>query len=224
MYMKLIQELSRLILLGIYTIFVIGIAFQVKAQDKLLYKHKIQTNFSLLNTSHYVKPALLTTFDEPFVIERQTSRISKNLELSYYRAINISNELKFSIGFTQYRFSESGLASTGGATFSPYEYIVELEYFNMALGHRYFILQRKINPYIENSIFLEHYRHHRNTLNKKSIAAMFKGGILIRLTEKADLDFHCLFKSAITRYNRHSSDTGYFPFGFGCGSGLSFKF
>lgn len=224
MFIMLLKELYRLIFLFIYTIFVIGIPFQVKAQDRLLYKHKLQTNFSLLNTSHYIKPVELTTFDEPFVIETQTSRISKNLELNYYRAISMSDELKFSFGFTQYRFSEGGLASTGGTIFSPYEYIVELEYFNLALGHRHFILQRGVSPYIENSILLEHYRHQRNTLNKKSFAAMFKGGILIRLTEKADLDFHCLFKSAITRYNRNLSDTGYFPFGFGCGSGLSFKF
>ena len=216
------KEMKKVLVL---LIIILSVNYQIDAQEKPKDKGSIQLNYGLSQTLHYRQPVgILACFEGCFPSE-QKARVARSMELGYYYKLNNRHELKMGTGFSEYKFWESGLASDGGNTFNPYEWIVNLYYLDMSLGYRYTLSSHhKINTFLESHVSYELLSKMDYVLKSGSYAATLRGGCFYNINERVTAITSIGFKSGIVRFNKKGMGNSYIPFGYGLELGLAWRF
>lgn len=199
------------------------ISIRLIAQDSHEKKYSFQFDLGISRNLHYSQPVSIDLYYEPYFPQEQKARFAPNINLSLYRAIDDRNSLKLGIGFSAYRFKEKGISSDGGPTFSPYETIQQLGYFNISSGFRHiFNTTNKLRPFIETDVMFEIHPYEDYIHKKNGIAMMQQVGVVLKLSAKSSLIVDGFYKTGIVAYNKIKIDKDYIPFGYGIQVGMNF--
>jgi len=195
------------------------------AQNKDERKYSIQFSYGVAKTLHYNQPVNLVLCFEGCIAEEQEERSAPNVDLSVYRNLNRKNSVKVGIGFSAYKFWESGGISPGSGGLSPYETTRELKYFTISTGYRHiFETSKLISPFFETDLLWEIHRDESYFLKKSGIALKPQVGFIVRVSNSFNILVDGFYKSGIVPYNKESIlNENYIPYGYGLEVGMNLR-
>lgn len=199
------------------------------AQNNNERKYSIQFNYGIAKTLHYNQPVNFVLCFEGCNAEEQEERSTPNLDLSVYRNLNRNNSLKVGVGFSSYKFWESGGISPGSGGLSPYETTRELKYFTISTGYRHiFETSKLISPFFQADLLFEIHRDENSDesyfLKKTGIAVKPQIGFVVRVSKSFNILVDGFYKTGVVKYNKESIlDENYIPYGYGLEVGMNLK-
>jgi len=208
--------------LFLFIILKLAIISTVSGQEISKSNTSWQLNLGMGRTLHYNAPITVVSMSiEGSYTKEQDARLGKNIDLIIHKKINSLNGIIFGLGYSEYRFFDKGLASTGGSGFSNYEEIVVNNYINIHLGHR-LIFEKQIKGliYIENNIITEFPILYYDQMNKFNFAYKVKTGWMYNMSDNYALNINGYFKTAIAKYGIGALGEKYYPYGYGIEFGI----
>lgn len=186
-------------------------------------KYSLQLDYGLSNTLHYQQPVNLILCFEGCFAEEQKARLASNIHANIYRSFNLKNSLKFGLGISKYRFLEKGLASPGDDSLLPYEDIRELRYWNISLGFRHIITQKKqVQLFSEVDLIYERLQSGYYLAKKSGLAIKSQIGIITKSSDQWSAVITAFYKSGMIRYTKENPwSKTYIPFGYGLQIGFN---
>lgn len=193
------------------------------AQDTLVQRYSLQLDYGLSRTLHYQEPINLTLCFEGCFAEEQKASFASNIHATIYRSFNQRNSLKFGLGMSKYRFLEKGLASPGDPSLLLYERIRALRYWNVSLGLRHIIAQKKqVYLFTEVDLIYEHLISGPYLVKRNGMAIKPQIGILTKLSDKWTVVISGFYKTGFIHYNKEDYRTKvYIPFAYGLQIGFN---
>lgn len=188
---------------------------------------QFQINYGLTATTHLGEPLQKYFCREGCPVLEQTPGAGHSVSMGISKRIGLIHSLYAAVGYSEIRFHEKGLLSSGGAADMPYERDVSFGFLNLQVGHL-LLLERlgRHDVVLTNSLLAEHTireSYFTDYLKTNNFSYLAKLGMVFHSDKALAFTVNATFRAALSNYNRQHNFKyfdDYKPYGFGLEAGI----